>query len=107
LSTVNDRSHPIRCAITVAGIVGVANSNSRIARSNASTADPFGIRTYRGGRSLTSAFLTVFRATPNRRAITAIGMPSARRSRRISAQSSTLITLHRVTAGGQISPVDK
>jgi hypothetical protein len=34
-------------------------------------------------------------------------MPSARRSRRISAQSSTLITLHRVTAGGQISPVDK
>jgi hypothetical protein len=29
---------------------------------------------------------------PNRRAITAIGMPAARRNRRISAQSSTLNT---------------
>ena len=34
--TVNDRSHPIRCAITVVGIVGFARNNSRIAGSNPS-----------------------------------------------------------------------
>ena len=52
-----------------------------------------------------NAFFTVFLAIPSRRAIAAIGNRSPRRNRRISAQSSTLITLHRVTAGGQISPV--
>ena len=106
LSTVNDRSHPTRSAITVAGILGVTRSSSRIAGSNTSTDDPLGGRSYRGGRSLANALFTVFRATPSWRAITAIGTPSARCSRRISAQSSTLITLHRVTAGGQFSPVD-
>ena len=39
-STDADRVHPIRSAITVAGIVGVFDSNARICGSNASTADP-------------------------------------------------------------------
>ena len=56
---------------------------------------------------------SAFLETPNRRTIALIGIFSARRNRRISAQSSTLITLHRVTEGvrfhpsirGQFSPV--
>ena len=40
LSTVNDRTHPTRCAITVAGIVGQPLSSSRIAGSNTSTDEP-------------------------------------------------------------------
>ena len=39
-----------------------------------------------------NAARTVLRATPNRRAISLIGTPSARCSRRISAQFSTLNT---------------
>ncbi|MEV7783092.1 hypothetical protein [Kitasatospora sp. NPDC088351] len=35
------RSQPIRSAMTVAGIVGVALSSSRISGSNASTAESF------------------------------------------------------------------
>jgi len=80
---------PIRSAITVAGIVGTARSSSRIHGSNPSTTDPTGRRTYLGGPSLASAAFTVFLATPSTRAISEIAMPSARRSRRISAQSST------------------
>ncbi len=49
-------------------------------------------RTYRGGSSAANADRTVFRATPTRRAIALIGNSSDRCSRRISAQSSTLIT---------------
>jgi hypothetical protein len=40
LSTVSDLVQPIRSAITVAGIVGHACSNSRIRGSTASTIDP-------------------------------------------------------------------
>ena len=80
---------PIRSAITVAGIVGTARSSSRIRGSNPSTTDPIGRRTYLGGPSLASAAFTVFREMPSTRAISEIAMPSARRSRRISAQSST------------------
>ena len=83
---------PIRSAITVEGIDGYAASSSRIRGSNASATDPCGFRTYFGGLSLASAAFTVFREIPITRAISAIGICSARLSRRISAQSSTLST---------------
>src|SRR5689334_24647052 len=51
--------------------------------------DPAGLRSYRGGPSEANAARTVFRETPNFRAIALIGNPSARCNRRISAQSST------------------
>jgi hypothetical protein len=92
LSVRTEYGHPIRSAITVAGIDGTAASSSRIRGSNPSATDPPVARTYFGGLSLASAAFTVFRAIPNIRAICAIGMPSARRSRRISAQSSTFST---------------
>ena len=57
--------------------------------SAASTTDPLAGRSYRGGRSLATAARTVFRDTPITRAITLIGIFSARYSLRISAQSST------------------
>src|SRR5262249_18313278 len=80
---------PIRSAITVAGIVGHACSSSRIRGSAASTIDPLAGRSYRGGRSLPIAARTVFLDTFITRAITLIGIFSARCSLRISAQSST------------------
>ena len=83
------RVHPSRSAITVAGIVGHTRSNSRIRGSTASTTDPAGRRTYLGGPSLANADFTVFLLTLSTRAIPLIDMPSARCSRRISAQSST------------------
>lgn len=43
-STRIEWSHPIRSAITVAGIVGVTCSNSRIRGSTTSTSDPVGAR---------------------------------------------------------------
>ena len=89
LNTVIPRLQPTRSAITVAGIVGTSLNCSRIASSNSSTTDPAGARSYRGGPSEATAARTVFRDTPNVRAIVLIGNPSARRSRRISAQSST------------------
>ena len=58
------------------------------------TVDPVGARSYRGGPSRRNAARTVFFEQPNRRAICLIGMSSARCSRRISAQSSTLNTEH-------------
>jgi hypothetical protein len=84
--------HPIRSPITVAGIVGNALSNSRIRGSYPFTSEPIGFRRYLGGPSLANAALTVFLETPITRAISANGIRSARRSRRISAQSSTLST---------------
>jgi hypothetical protein len=84
-----DRSQPIRSAITVAGIVGYAANNSRICGSTTSTIDPASRREYFGGRSATNAALTVFFEHPNTRAITLIGIFSARCNRLISAQSST------------------
>jgi hypothetical protein len=93
LSTVSDRVQPIRSAITVAGIVGHAWSSSRMRGSTASTIDPPPTRrSYRGGPSAASARFTVFFETPITRATALIGIPSARYSRRISAQSSTLNT---------------
>jgi hypothetical protein len=84
--------HSIRSAITVAGIVGNARSNSRIRGSYPSANEPVGLRRYLGGPSPVNAALTVFLETPITRAISAIGIRSARRSRRTSAQSSTLST---------------
>src|SRR5271156_698840 len=75
--------------MTVAGIVGVFFSSARIASSNASTADPAGLRSYFGGPSEANAARTVFLETPNVLAIILIGKPSARCNLRISAQSST------------------
>src|SRR6185437_15148772 len=60
-----------------------------MASSNASTADPAGLRSYFGGPSEASADRTVFRDIFNVLAIVLIGNPSARCSLRISAQSST------------------
>ena len=79
--------------MTVAGMVGVAFSSSRIAGPKASTAEPAGARVYFGGRSVFRAFFTVFFEMPRCRATARTGMPSARCSLRISAQSSTRITL--------------
>ena len=83
------RAHPIRSAITVAGIVGNACSSSRIRGSTASTTDPAGRRSYLGGPSRPAPPAPCSSSTPSTRAITLIGIPSARCSRRISAQSST------------------
>jgi len=77
----------------VAGIVGHAWSNSRMRDSTGSTIDPRGARTYRGGPSAANARFTVFFETPITLATCLIGSCSARYSRRISAQSSTLNTL--------------
>jgi hypothetical protein len=93
LSTVNDRSHPIRSAITVAGICGNSLSRSRIRGSTSSTMDPDPARTYRGGCTDRTALRTVFLAKHSFFAIALIDIRSARYSRRISAQSSTVITL--------------
>jgi len=57
--------------------------------STASTIDPRTGRWYRGGPSAANARFTVLREIPITLAIARIGIPSARRSRRISAQSST------------------
>jgi hypothetical protein len=92
LSTVIDRVQPIRSAITVAGILASNASSRRIAASNASTAEPVAGREYRGGSAEASALATVFLEIPKRRAIAACDNRSDLCSRRISAQSSTLIT---------------
>ena len=83
---------PTRSAITVAGIFGCSFSSNRICGSTASTSDPFGGRTYRGGVSVFSADATVFLAIPNSRAIADCESPSDLYSRRISAQFSNVIT---------------
>ncbi len=67
MRTVNDLVHPIRSAITVAGIVGYSRNNARICGSNASTTEPFAGREYFGAVSEANAARTVLRATPNRR----------------------------------------
>jgi hypothetical protein len=60
--------------------------------STASTIEPAGLRSYFGGASDPNAARTVFLETSNTRAISEIDIRSARHSRRISAQSSTLNT---------------
>jgi len=71
--------------------------SSRIRGSTSSTTDPGPERTYAGGPSARNADRTVFREQTTTRAIALIGIPSARCSRRISAQSPTFNThfLHR------------
>ena len=91
-NTDDECSHPIRSAITVAGMSGNSVSNLRIAGSNASTSDPVRSREYFGGTSDANAARTVFLANPNLRAIVLTAMPSDNANRRTSAQSSTLIT---------------
>lgn len=73
--------------------IGVCFSSSRIAGSTASTTEPLGARRYCGGRSEASALNTVPLEIPSCRATARADNPSARCSRRISAQSSTWITL--------------
>jgi hypothetical protein len=90
---VNEYGQLIRSAITVAGILGNCANNARTCGSTVSAFDPRAGRSYRGGRSEANAARTVFRAIPNSRAISLIDTSSARCSRRISAQSSNLITL--------------
>ena len=60
--------------------------------STSSTIDPAGSRSYFGGASERSAAFTVFLEMPCTRAISEIDSFSARRNRRISAQSSTANT---------------
>ena len=83
-------SQPIRSAITVAGIVGTACSNSRIRGSTVVHDRPAhaAARTSAARRCATPP-CTVFLLIPITRAIALIGISSARCSRRISAQSST------------------
>jgi hypothetical protein len=86
--------HPTRSAITVAGIVGNCLSSARTTGSICAHADVVtAARSYRGGASERTALATVFRDRASCRAIAACDSFSDRYSRRISAQSSTVITL--------------
>lgn len=100
-------SHPIRSAITVAGMSEVECNNRRTSGSTASTSDPFRGRSYFGGRSEANAARTVFRASPRVRTISLIGIPSARCNRRISAQSSIVITLQECSEGVSFHPTTR
>ena len=66
--------------------------------------DPRGPRSREGGTSARNAARTVFRANPNRRAISLIDTPSARCSRRTSAHSSNVITPPASTEGVSPNP---
>jgi hypothetical protein len=91
-----------RSAITVAGIVGYAPSSARTASSICAHADVVtAARSYRGGAAECTALATVFRDRASCRAIAACDSFSDRYSRRISAQSSTVITLQ--SKGAHIS----
>ena len=85
-------------AISVAGRVGVARNNSLIAGSTASTRDP----PTPDGASPANARRTKSARHPSFRQIALIASDLC--SRRISAQSSTVITLHRVTQGVHFQP---
>jgi hypothetical protein len=89
---------PTRSAITVAGMSGNSASNVDTRSSNgvndvAST----GRREYFGGSLDATPRATVLREIPNRSAIRAFGTPSTA-NRRISAQSSKVITLQSLSA---------
>jgi hypothetical protein len=71
---------------------GFSLSSARRAGSTALIPESCGARAYVGGPSALTAFATVFREIPSRAAIDLIDAPSARCNRRISAQSSTVIT---------------
>jgi hypothetical protein len=83
---------------------GHTASSSRICGSAASATDPLAGCTYCGGLSAASARRAVFRPTPSLRAIARTGIPSARCSRRTSAQSSRLITPHYQGGGSSFPP---
>ena len=91
-STDAECSHPTRSAITDAGIDGNSASSARILGSNPSTSEPTGPRSYFGGESAANAARTVFRANPVLRTIALILICSDLCNRRISAQSSVMIT---------------
>ena len=98
---VIDPVHPTRSAITVAGISGVAASSARTRGSNGvnavGTAGPLVLR-----RAVAAnARATVSRAIPRSRAICRCGNTLAAVSRRINAQSSTVIT-HPICLGGLV-----
>ncbi len=95
-------SHPIRSATTVAGMLGHTCISSRIRGSTSSTIDPGPERTYAGGAADRNADRTVFREHPTTRPIAWIGIPSARCSRRISAQSSTFNTHFLLTSSSKV-----
>lgn len=88
----NGKTDAKDAAITVAGILGYSFSSTRILGSTDLIADSPDTRSYLGGPSDFTAFATVFLEIPNRSAIDLIDSPSARCNRRISAQSSTVIT---------------
>src|SRR4051812_42432104 len=89
---VIDPDHPTRSAITVAGISGCSTNNARTRASNGPNDVTAGDRSYFGGDVDATAFTTVVREIAKRSAICFFGTPSAA-SLRISAQSSTVITL--------------
>jgi hypothetical protein len=68
----------------------------RISGSTTSAIDPLLTRRHLGGSGDANARFAVFFEIPNRRAIALIGIASAPLNRRISAQSSTLITFQSV-----------
>jgi hypothetical protein len=74
-------------------MLGVPSSNRRISDSKPSTADPTSARSYFGGPDEANAAATVFLEIPNCLAIARPDNRSDRCNRRISAQSSTVITL--------------
>jgi hypothetical protein len=82
-------------------------ASDRIAGSNASTDEPFGARRYLGGSCDANALATVFLENSRRLAVAARDSRSDTYSRRISAQSSTLITPQAVELqDAQLSPID-
>lgn len=84
--------HPTRSASTVAGISGVSRKSSFTRASNGVSDVTVAVRSYLGGESDANAAYTVVREIPNLVAICAFATPSPA-SRRISAQSSKVITL--------------
>jgi hypothetical protein len=74
-------------------MLGVPSNNRRISGSKPSIADPTAARSYFGGPGEANADTTVFREIPNCLAIARPDNRSDRCNRRISAQSSTVITL--------------
>ena len=88
----SDPTQPTRSANTTAGISGSSSNIARTRGSKGVNDVSFCRRSYFGGSGDETAFTTVVRETPKRRAICVFGMPSAA-SLLINAQSSKVITL--------------
>jgi hypothetical protein len=84
------------------GQAQIGPCGARIFGSMARIAESPAARSYFGGLPDATAFATVFLETPSRAAIDLIDSPSARCNRRISAQSSTVIT-HPIVRNGWLS----